>query len=133
MNIKYQEDPRSWRNSVLFLLAPLILLASVLYWRHFISRNVWLASTGMLLLPGVLAWARPHWFRGFYHASTWAGFWSSQAVARVLLALLFVVIIAPAGLVLRACGKDPLKLRRSQNATSYWRAARSDSPLDRLF
>jgi hypothetical protein len=133
MNIRYKEDPRAWRNSVLFSLAPLIVLAALLHWRHFISREAWLGATLTLFLIGILACAKSAWFRGFYRASTWAGFWSSQAVARVLLGLLFVVIMVPVGFLLRLAGKDPLKLRRSQNATTYWRPARSDSSLDRLF
>jgi hypothetical protein len=133
MNIRYKEDPRAWRNSVLFSLAPLIVLTALLRWKHFISHEAWLGATIALLLLGILAWAKPAWFRGFYRASTWAGFWSSQAVARVLLALLFVAIIIPVGVLLRLAGKDPLKLRRSQSLATYWRPARSDSSLDRLF
>jgi len=133
MNIRYKEEPGSWRNSVLFALVPLLVLAALLFWRHILSRHLWLAITLTLLLLGVLACVRPSLFRGFYHASTWAGFWSSQAVARVFLVLLFLVVIVPAGVVMRLLGKDPLKLKRSPNSTSYWRAAGSDSPLDRLF
>lgn len=82
---------------------------------------------------GIMAWFRPKWFRGYYRFSTWAGFWSSQAVARLVLVFLFWLVIAPAGILLRLLGKDPLALKRSADATTYWRPARQDGSLDRLF
>jgi hypothetical protein len=133
MKVRYNENPQAWRNSVLFVLAPLIVLATLLHWRHVISREAWLVSIVALLSLGILVWARPTWFRGFYRASTWAGFWSSQLVARVLLAGLFMLMIVPAGVLMRLSGKDPLKLKRSQNPTTYWRPAKSGGSLDRLF
>jgi hypothetical protein len=133
MKVRYKEDPRAWRNSVLFILAPLVVLATLLHWRQIISREAWLVCIVALLLLGILAWARPTLFRSFYRASTWAGFWSSQLMARVLLAGLFILIIVPAGILMRLSGKDPLKLKRSQNPTTYWRPAKSGGSLDRLF
>jgi hypothetical protein len=133
MHVRYKEDSRAWRNNVLFSLAPLLIVVTLLHWRHFITRNVWLACVIALVLLMILACSKPGWFRGYYRVSTWAGFWSSQWVARLLLVCLFVAIITPAGVLLRLFGKDPLKLKRSPNTTSYWRPARSNGPLDRLF
>jgi len=133
MNIRYKEDPVAWRTNVLLSLAPLIVLTTLLLWRHAISRQVGFASIIVLLGLGTLACLRPEWFRAYYRASTWAGFWSSQWVARVLLACLFVSVFVPTGVLLRLFGKDPLKLKRQQNTSTYWRPARSSGSLDRLF
>jgi hypothetical protein len=38
----------------------------------------------------------------------------------VLMGLLFVVSIAPIGLLMRLAGKDLLRLRRDPSATTYW-------------
>ena len=38
----------------------------------------------------------------------------------VALALLYFLVVAPTGLLMRACGKDPLRLRRDPTASSYW-------------
>jgi len=133
MNIRYKEDPRAWRKNVLLSLAPLIVLTALLLWRQLISRQLGFASIIVLLVLGILAFLRPGWFRAYYRVSTWAGFWSSQWVARVLLACLFIAVFVPAGVVLRLFGKDPLKLKRLQNTSTYWRPVRPSGSLDRLF
>lgn len=133
MKAKYKEDPRAWKKNTLLTVLGLLVLSSVLCWRRVLPVGPWRGVLVVLILAGMLAWFRPQWFRGYYRFSTWAGFWSSQAVAWVALALLFALVIAPAGIVLRLLGKDPLCLKRAPSATSYWRAARQESPLDRLF
>ena len=133
MKAKYKEDPRAWRKSTLLSVLALFLLSSVLWWRRVLPMEVWRAGLVTLIIVGIMAGCCPAWFRSYYRFSTWAGFWSSQIVARVALVLLFVVVIAPAGIILRLLGKDPLSLKRSPAATSYWRPARQESPLDRLF
>jgi hypothetical protein len=133
MNIRYKQDPRAWRNNVLLSLAPLIVLTALLLWRHLVSQQVGFALIIVLLVLGILASLRPGWFRAYYRASTWAGFWSSQWVARVLLACLFIFVFVPAGVLLRLFGKDPLKLKRLQNSSTYWRPARPSGSLDKLF
>jgi len=50
-----------------------------------------------------------------------------------VLALFFLFIIIPLGLVLRLMGKDPLRLRRPRQTATYWNQARESNPLDRLF
>jgi hypothetical protein len=127
VKIKYKENPAAWRTSTLLTLLGLALV------RHVLPLNYWLSAMVVLGCAAVVVCIRPQWFRGYYRFSTWAGFWSSQAVARVLLTLMFILIFVPAGLLLRLCGKDPLKLKRSSHSTSYWCSAKAISPLDRLF
>jgi hypothetical protein len=133
MKVKYKEDSRAWRKNTLLSVLALLVLSSVLCWRRVLPVELWRAVMALLIVVGITAWCRPGWFRGYYRFSTWAGFWSSQAVARLALALLFVLVMAPAGIILRLLGKDPLSLKRSPGATSYWRPARQEGPLDRLF
>jgi predicted membrane metal-binding protein len=44
----------------------------------------------------------------------------SKIVSPVVLALLFYGTVTPVGLLMRAVGKDPLRLRRNAAAASYW-------------
>src|SRR6266851_1049946 len=97
MKIKYQEDPRTWRKSTLFSVLGLLILSLILWWRHALATQVWGVAVAVLVCVGILTWLRPRFFRGYYRFSTWAGFWSSQWVARAVLALMFLVIIVPAG------------------------------------
>ncbi len=43
-----------------------------------------------------------------------------RIVSPVIMALLFYGVVTPTGLILRALGKDPLRLRFDPNAESYW-------------
>lgn len=133
MKPKYKQDPGAWRKSTLLSVLGVLIVSSLLCWRRVLPTGAWLVLVVVLAVVGILAWLRPQWFRGYYRFSTWAGFWSSQVVAWVMLALLFALVIAPAGIVLRLLGKDPLKLKRSAGVTSYWRPAPPGGSLDRLF
>jgi len=133
MKVRYKEDPRAWRKSTLLTTLGLALVASLLFWRHVLTLTVWASVIVLLGCVSLLACACPRWFRAYYRFSTWAGFWSSQLVARVVLACMFIVIIVPAALIMRLLGKDPLSLKRPATAQSYWGAAGKIGPLDRLF
>ena len=133
MKVKYKEDPRAWRKSTLLTVLAVALLTSLLRWRRVLPVQTWFILLFALAVVAVVCWARPTWFRGYYRFSTWAGFWSSQAVARVFLALLFFLVLTPAGLMTRMLGKDPLRLSRARGRTSYWTASKPTSPLDRQF
>lgn len=50
------------------------------------------------------------------------------AVLSVLLAILFFLVIAPIGLLLRLFGRDVLRLRRDPAAASYWIPRRPPGP-----
>jgi predicted membrane metal-binding protein len=43
-----------------------------------------------------------------------------KIVTPILMGAVFSLAITPTGLVTRALGKDPLRLKRDKNATSYW-------------
>ena len=43
-----------------------------------------------------------------------------KVVSPVVMTVLFISAIVPVGLVLRLCGKDLLRLRRTPNVATYW-------------
>lgn len=51
----------------------------------------------------------------------------------LILALIFFVVITPMGLLMRALGKDPLRLRRAPGAASYWIERRDGGPKPESF
>jgi hypothetical protein len=133
MRVKYKEDPKAWRKSTLFTVVGLLLLSGLLRWRQVLTGEAWAGAVAVLLLLGLAVCLRPSLFRGYYRFSTWAGFWSSQWVARAVLVIIFALIIVPAGIITRLAGKDPLRLKRAPDAKSYWRPAKQGGSLDRLF
>jgi hypothetical protein len=133
MKVKLKEDPREWRKSTLLTLLALAMLSSVLCWRRVLPLSAWRVALILLATLAVLAWLSPRLFRGYYRISTRAGFWLSQIIAQVVLALIFVFFLTPLGLVFRAFGKDPLRLKRPQNVSTYWTSGKKSSPLDQMF
>jgi hypothetical protein len=133
MNVKLKEDPKEWRKTTLLTALGLVLVSTILRWRGLLPARYWIAVLAAMGLIALSACLRPRWFRGFYRGSTKVGYYLSQAIARGILELMFLLLITPLGLVLRLAGKDPLQIRRRPDATSYWHPAKETSPLDRLF
>jgi hypothetical protein len=48
------------------------------------------------------------------------GHFFSKIIGPIVLALIFYAVVTPIGVVLRALGRDPLRLRRNAAADSYW-------------
>jgi len=43
-----------------------------------------------------------------------------SVLGSLILAVVFFVVLTPLGLLLRAVGRDPLKLRRDSSVKSFW-------------
>ena len=76
----------------------------------------WLAAVAFL----ALAMLRPAWLAPLNRLWLWLGLKLYKIVNPVVMAMLFLTTIVPLGLVMRALGKDPLRLRRDRTADSYW-------------
>lgn len=133
MKVKLKEDPKEWRKTTLLTALGVVILSSLLRWRRVLPSSSWAAVLAVSGIVAMTAWLWPRWYRGFYRVSMQIGFYSSQAIARVILALLFVVLLTPLSLVLRLVGKDPLQLKHVQGSTSFWHPTKETSPLDRMF
>ena len=133
MNVKYSDDPKAWRKSTLLSVLALLVVNALLWWRHVLSPTTARGALLALIAVGIVSWIRPQLFHGYYRFSTWAGYWSSQWVARVILTIIFALLIVPLAIIRRAMGKDSLQLKRSPDAKSYWRPVRSGGTLDRQF
>ena len=62
--------------------------------------------------PGILAPLNRAW--------TWIGRRLNRVVSPLLMLMLFYGVVTPVGLAMRAVGKDPLRLRRDPQTSSYW-------------
>ena len=80
--------------------------------------RLWALAVAAAFLVLALAWTAPLaplnrlWFR--------LGLLLHRVMSPVILVLLYAVGIVPVGLLMRAFGKDPLRLRRDPHAASYW-------------
>lgn len=74
-----------------------------------------------LLAPRALAPLNRLWFR--------LGLLLHAVVNPVVMALVFFTTVTPIALIMRAMGKDPLRLRRDQDARTYWIERRPPGPM----
>ena len=98
--------------AVVFLLIgcwPLIHREPPHWWAIVVSAVF--AATA-LLKPALLAGLNRLWLK--------LGLLLAKIVSPVVLALLFYVTVTPVGLLMRAAGKDPLRLKLDPGADSYW-------------
>jgi len=51
-----------------------------------------------------------------------------RIVSPIIMAILFYATILPVGLLMRAVGKDPLRLKLEKDANSYWLPRSDDRP-----
>lgn len=78
----------------------------------------WALAIAALLLALALLWTAP--LRPLNRLWMKFGLLLSKVVAPIVLMMLFYVTVTPIALLMRASGKDPLRLRRDTAARSYW-------------
>lgn len=65
-----------------------------------------------VVAPQLLAWPNRLWLK--------FGLLLGRIVSPIALGILFYVVFMPIGLLMRALGKDPLRLKRDEAAATYW-------------
>jgi hypothetical protein len=110
------EPPSSWRFGLTVGVACFFIggIRTILGHRH---AEWWLVAGlffGLVALvwPAALSPFNRLWFR--------LGLALHKVVNPVVMAVLFVSVILPVGILLRLCGKDLLRLRLNRDAASYW-------------
>ena len=101
----------------LIALWPLLSGGGIRLWAAVIA-GLFLAAA--LLLPRVLRPTSLLWQRigrGMHHV-----------VSPLVLGMLFYLTVVPTGLIMRALGKDPLRLRFDREARTYWIERRPPGP-----
>jgi Saxitoxin biosynthesis operon protein SxtJ len=77
-----------------------------------------LAGIGVVLI--LLGLVAPNRLRGLHHAWVKLGLIMFRVVNPIVLGLIYAVVIVPVGLLMRATGRDPLRLKFDPRADSYW-------------
>ncbi len=106
-----------------------LFFAAVSLWPlHAGGRLRWppLAMAGVFL---IVALARPAWLRLLNKGWTKLGLLLGRIVNPIVTAILFFLVFAPAGVVSRLLGKDPLRLKPAPDASTYWIARTPPGPL----
>ena len=77
---------------------------------------------------GAVALAKPALLSGLNRQWLKLGLLLGRIVSPVALAVLYYAVFVPVGLVMRAAGSDPLRLKREPAAASYWRRREPPGP-----
>jgi predicted membrane metal-binding protein len=75
-----------------------------------------------------IALTAPHLLAPLNRVWLWIGLLMHRVVSPIVLGLLFFSTVTPIGLLLRALGKDPLRLRFDPEAPTYWIERRPPGP-----
>jgi hypothetical protein len=89
------------------------------YWEWWLGVAVGMLAFA-LAWPASLAPLNRLWLR--------LGLMLYKIVNPLVMGMVFVTTVVPIGLVMRALGKDPLRLRRESAAASYWIARQPPGP-----
>ena len=128
-----KDAPEEWRKSALMTTLGLVMMSSVLRWRHIVANDIWLIALALAGVMAICAVWRPRWFRGYHRILTRFGSAVNQVIGRTVLLFFFGFILTPVGLALRLAGKDDLQLRPPRGVATFWQPAKDYGPLDRLF
>ena len=104
---------------VFFLIGswPILHGESPRWWAMGIAVGIALVA---VLKPGLLAPLNRFWLK--------LGLLLGRIVSPIALGILFYGAFAPIGLWLRLSGKDPLRLKRDRDSSSYWRPRKPAGP-----
>lgn len=110
-------------------------LAAVWAFRFFVRGRFGLLLIGLAVALVVLGACCPRVLQGPYRAWMLLGEWMGAIVSRVLLGIFYFIILTPIATVRRCIVRDPLELRWSEKAASYFRTKRiqSKEQLERMF
>jgi hypothetical protein len=101
-----------------FVMAGALALVSLLNGWHF--GRIWPSTGGLAALFLAAALLRPAILNPLNRIWLKFGLLLHRIVNPVVMALLFYGTVLPTGLVMRAMGKDLLRLKRQPEADSYW-------------
>jgi len=68
----------------------------------------------------IVALARPALLAPFNRVWTRVGLLLHKIVSPIIMAVAFYGVVTPTALIMRACGKDPLRRKFDRGAESYW-------------
>jgi hypothetical protein len=97
--------------------AALVILELVRYLRGRDLQSWVIVLAGLLVL---LAAVRPRLLRGPKRGWLFLGLLLGRVVNPIVLAVLFFAVITPAGWLMRFFGGDPMRIRNTEDVSTYW-------------
>ena len=100
-------------------------LGAISLWRRGLERGAWELglAVGFLAVAGFA----PNMLSRLNRGWAWIGRRLNSVLSPLLIIVLFYGVVTPVGLAMRAVGKDPLRLRRDPQSSTYWIDCREES------
>jgi len=97
-----------------------VVFTVIAVWPLLFRGELRLWSLAVAMAFALVAWLRPSLLA---RANRWwmkFGLLLGMVVSPIALGILFFAVLVPIGFLMRATGKDPLRLKREAGAESYW-------------
>lgn len=118
-DLSRDDTPKTSSDRFFGLLFFVVFLLLAL-WPLLKGKPVYLLPLGIALAFLAVALIVPKWLAPLNRLWMKFGELLHRIVSPVILGIMFFGVITPMGLAMRALGKDPLRLRRAPEATTYW-------------
>jgi hypothetical protein len=82
---------------------------------------------------GIVGWFVPSLIRPLYVVWLALAMPIGWTISHLLLLVMFYLVLAPIGLIMRVCGYDPLQRRFDRSAKSYWHDQGQDGEIEQYF
>jgi len=109
-----------------FVIAAAFALMSLLNWWRSGHSWHWTGAIALFFLAGALLY--PSALKPLNRLWLKFGLLLHKVVNPIVMAFVFFGGVLPTGIIMRALGKDPLRLRREPDASSYWIERRPSGP-----
>jgi hypothetical protein len=133
MRLRLKEDPREWQKFTAAMAVLLALVVISLWKRRICSSAAMSAAIIALSVAMLLCLIRPQWYRPFYRTGMTVFGIIGHGMSLVLLAVVFLCVLTPLGLLVRLFGKNLLSVKKNPGMTTYWRPSKTDEHFDREF
>lgn len=139
VSLDFSPPPRTLRNFGLIGGVAFAGLAAVVHFKigafarmpaGFPARSIFLSLSAYC---GICALAAPPALKWLYIALSVVGFPIGYVVSYIVVTVMFFIIIAPIGMLMRAFGRDAMKLKFDPQATTYWIKRRPPDTVKRYF
>lgn len=109
-----------------FVMSTAFAMVAIAPLRHRLPVRWW--SVALSAVFALLALAAPRLLHPLNVVWTRFGLILHRLTSPVVVAVVFYAAVVPTGLVMRACGRDPLRRKRNPGAVSYWIARTPPGP-----
>jgi len=111
------------RKELRIFSALFLVFFGIVGWFVHSKTGLWTAASilwGLGAAVGVVGTCAPAWVRPVYIVWMVAAYPVGWVVSHVLMGAIYFALLTPIGLILRACGRDPMERKFLPQASTYW-------------